>query len=152
MTPLLSTRHPWHVRFGESPPPAALPRDYDIVRVSVGLGVAAIDTMIDSGDRVGPLLCCMDHRMLLVPVQPGTAHRWGASHSECSAGSALWCRAYGARSACRSRLWLVPLEAPESATTEPDVLHDRLSLMRARMRDISRQPQAALRDREACHV
>lgn len=149
MTPLLSTRHPWQVRFGERPLPPALPGDYDVVRVSVGLGMAAIDTMIDSGEQVGPLLCCMDHRMLLVPVATATAHRWGAAHSKCGAGPALRCEVHGVWATCRSRIWVIPPGPLAYATTDPDALHDRLSLTRARMRNSSCRHHAA---REACHV
>lgn len=161
MTPILSTRHPWRIHFGETPSPATLPLDYDIVRVSMGLGIAAIDTMIDSGHQVGPLLCCLNHSKLLVPVQSGTAYRWRASHSECGTGPLPHCGLYGAwsvsagsaatRASCRSRFWVLPPQALASATTEPAVFHERLSLKRAEMRDARCWREGALA-RQAFHV
>ncbi|WP_405893459.1 hypothetical protein OG612_29500 [Streptomyces sp. NBC_01527] len=149
--PLLSTRHPWQLRFGETPLPPTLPPDIDIVRVGMGLGMAAIDAMIDSAHRVGPLLCCITHRMLLVPVASGTADLWGAAHSVCSTGSTLHCVMHGYQSICHNRLWVTPPESLAYPTTDPGMFHDRLSLMRARMRTAARQP-LSVRTREVCHV
>lgn len=152
MTPLLSTRHPWRLHFGETPLPPMLPRTTDTVRVSMGLGMATLDTMLDSGHRVGPLLCCITHRSLLVPVVSGTAHLWGAAHSVCDAGPSLQCSPQGApQSSSHSRFWAVPPDPVAHPTTDAAVLHDSLSLMRARMRDVARQ-LSGLRAREICHV
>lgn len=150
MTPLLNTRHLWHLRFAEIPLPPVLPRDYDIVRVGMGLGLAAIDTLIDEGQPVGPLLCCIEHHKLLVPVRAGTAHWWGAPHSDCEDGPAQPCQTHGPWSACR-RMWAVPPGPRQTATTEPGALHHHLSQVRARMRNVSGRPQGA-RVREVCHV
>jgi hypothetical protein len=150
MTPLLTTRHHWRVGFGSTPPPE-LPGDFDVVRVGTGLGMCAIDTMIDTGDRVGPLLYCTAHRLLLIPVEAGTADRWCAAHSACSSGSALRCGRQGYQSLCRSRIWLTPPEPLLASTTAPAVLHDTLSLMRARMRGAARQP-FRMRARGVCHL
>ncbi|UFQ99779.1 hypothetical protein KBP30_00340 [Streptomyces sp. Go40/10] len=151
MTSLLHTRHLWQLGFAEMPRPLALPRDYDVVRVGRGLGLAAIEMMIDQGHRVGPLLCCIEHRTLLVPVRAGTAHWWGAPHSDCGAGPAQRCKTYGGWAACRNRLWMLPAGPLAAVTTEPGALHHHLSQMRARMRDVPGQLQAA-GAREACHV
>ncbi|MGW2686321.1 hypothetical protein ACWC6I_24605 [Streptomyces sp. NPDC001414] len=152
MTPLLSTRHPWRLHFGETPLPPMLPRTTDAVRVSMGLGLATLDTMLDSGHRVGPLLCCITHRNLLVPVVSGTAYLWGAAHSVCDAGPALQCSPQGApQSLCHDRFWAVPPDPLARPTTDAAVLHDSLSLMRTRMRDVARQLNG-LRAREMCHV
>lgn len=152
MTPLLSTRHPWRLHFGETPLPPMLPRTTDAVRVSMGLGMATLDTMLDSGYRVGPLLCCITHRRLLVPVVSGTAYLWGAVHSVCDAGPSLQCSTQGGpQSFCHDRFWAVPPDPLAHPTTDAAVLHDSLSLMRAQMRDVARQPNG-LRAREMCHV
>ncbi|CAM5502316.1 MULTISPECIES: hypothetical protein [Streptomyces] len=151
MTPLLSTRHLWQLGFAEIPRPLALPRDYDVVRVGMGLGLTAIEMMIDQGHHVGPLLCCIQHHKLLVPVRAGTAHWWGAPHSDCGRGPAQRCETCGGLAACRSRLWMLPAGPLAAATTEPGALHHHLSQMRSRLRDVSSQPQGA-RVRETCHV
>lgn len=138
--PLLSTRHPWQLRFGETPLPPALPPDIDVVRVSMGLGVAAIDAMIDSGDQVGPLLYCLTHVRLLVPVESGTAELWSAAHSECSTGASLECTAHGHRPVCHARFWVAPPDPLGRPTTDPAAFHDRLSLVRSQMRTALRVP------------
>ncbi|MFF5019481.1 hypothetical protein [Streptomyces sp. NPDC001165] len=150
MTPLLSTRHSWRLHFGETPPPPILPRTIDAVRVSMGLGMAALDTMIDSGYQVGPLLCCLTHRMLLIPVRPGTADLWAASHSSSSNGPALQSITQGYQSPCRNRLWITAPEPLTAPTTAPAALHDSLSLMRARIR--RKCGPLGPRGREVCHV
>lgn len=150
MTPLLTTRHQWLIGFGETPP-SELPGDFDVVRVGTGLGMCAIDTMIDTGHRVGPLLCCIAHRLLLIPVESGTADRWRAAHSASSRGPALRCGTHGYQPICRNRIWLTPPRPLAASTTTPAVLHDTLSLMRARMRGAARQP-FRMRAREAAHV
>ncbi|MFD6967880.1 hypothetical protein [Streptomyces sp. NPDC059949] len=147
MPPLLSTRHPWRLQFGEAPTPFPLPRAIDCVRVGMGLGMAAVDEMIDFGHPVGPLLCCMTHRLLLVPVPSGTADVWRAAHSQCERGPSLRCSSEAPNSSCHHRYWIAPPTALTHPTTDPAVLHHRLSLMRARMRNASHQPTGLM-----CHV
>ncbi|MFJ6437789.1 hypothetical protein [Streptomyces sp. NPDC091416] len=137
MSPHLSTRHPWRLQFGEAPLPFMLAPELDVVRVSMGLGMAALDEMIDCGNRVGPLLCCIAHRRLLIPVSSGTAHVWRAAHSACEPGPSLRCSPEGPpQSLCHSRFWVAPPEALAYPTTDAVVLHGSLSLMRARMREM----------------
>lgn len=151
MTLLLSTRHPWRLHLSEAPLPAMLPPETDVVRVSMGLGMAALDVMIDSGNEVGPLLCCITHRRLLVPVEAGTADLWKAAHSVCDTGPSLQCSRQGAQSVCHHRFWVAPPESRAYPTTDPRTLHDRLSLVRAQLRHADRHPMG-LRVREMCHV
>lgn len=147
MTSLLTTRHPWRIQFGETPLPPTLLSDFDVVRVSMGLGMASIDTMIDTSRQVGPLLCCLTHRVLLVPVGSGTADWWAAPHSACSSGSALQCVTRGYQSSCRARFWVsVPWPSTASAT-EAAAFHESLTQMRALMRRV-----CGTRGREVCHV
>lgn len=150
-TPLLSSRHPWRLHLTETPP-TALPREYDVVRVSMGLGMSAIDQLVETGSAVGPLLCCnLTHRRLLVPVELGTAALWGPAHSVCDTGPSLRCSRQGAQSVCHHRFWVAPPEPQAQATTSPWTLHDCLSLVRAQMRNVNRHPME-LRVREICHV
>ncbi|MFF4755278.1 hypothetical protein ACWD5R_41015 [Streptomyces sp. NPDC002514] len=151
MTALLSSRHTWRLHLSEAPLPAMLSRETDVVHVGMGLGMAALDAMIDAGKRVGPLLCCIAHRQLRVPVESGTADLWWAPHSVCEAGQSLRCSEYGARSGCQNRFWVIPPEPRACPTTDPGILHDRLSLVRAQLRDADRYPMG-LRAQEMCHV
>ncbi|KNE83397.1 hypothetical protein ADZ36_05760 [Streptomyces fradiae] len=133
MTPL-RTRHAWQLSFGETPRPSTLPRTFDVVRVGMGLGLPAIDAVIDSNGQVGPVLGCGTHRSLLIPVEAGTAHLWGAPHSVCDAGAALWCGTDGEPSFCHNRVWMSRPEPLAHPTTGHRTLHNHLSLMRDRMR------------------
>lgn len=146
MTPLI-TRHAWQIQFGEAPLPPRLPRDFDIVRVGVGLGMASVDLMVDQSREVGPLLCCLTHQVLLIPVGSGTADRWGAPHSVCSSGRSLQCPTKGYQLPCRARFWASVPEPTAAAVTESAALHESLSQTRAGMRRVCRA-----RRREVCHV
>ncbi|MFD8609635.1 hypothetical protein [Streptomyces sp. NPDC059631] len=132
MTPLLSTRHSWRLFFNEVPLPPPLPSAADVVRVSMGLGMATLDTMIDSGHAVGPALCCPAHRQLLVPVRSGTLRSWMAAHSVCDAGPSVKCSPQALRATCH-RFWMAPPDPLASPVTDAAMLHDGLSRMRARM-------------------
>ncbi|MFE9121397.1 hypothetical protein [Streptomyces sp. NPDC007172] len=119
------------------------------MRTGVGLGMAAIDLMIDYGDPVGPLLCCMTHRVLLVPVASGTADVWHAAHSDCETGPFLRCCATpGPKSPCDHRYWIAPPSQTQQIT-DATTLHHYLSLVRARMRHTvsSHQPTELM-----CHA
>lgn len=70
----LRSHHLWHVAIGE-PPPGALPRAHDTVRVGMALGLPAIDALVADGTGVGPLKYCLGHQSLLVPVE--AAHSTG---------------------------------------------------------------------------
>lgn len=146
MTPLI-TRHAWRIQFGEAPLPPRLPNDFDIVRVGVGLGMASVDSMVDASREVGPLLFCLTHQVLLIPVGSGTADRWGAPHSVCSRGRTLQCLTKGYQSPCRARFWVCGPEPTAAAVTESAALHESLSQTRARMRRVN-----GTRRREVCHV
>ncbi|MGW0538040.1 hypothetical protein [Streptomyces sp. NPDC003032] len=151
MTALQSTRHSWRLHLSEVPLPAMLPREVDVVRVSMGLGMVALDAMIDDGHQVGPLLCCITHRRLLVPVKSGIASLWSAPHSVCDMGRSLQCAAYGPQVVCQGRFWVIPPEPRAYPTTDPWVLHHCLCLARAQMRNVGKQP-AAIGTQAMCHV
>ncbi|MFF3356746.1 hypothetical protein ACFYWN_29810 [Streptomyces sp. NPDC002917] len=102
--------------------------------------MSAIDTMIDEGQAVGPLLCCAAHRLLFIPVVSGTADLWGAAHSACSNGRRWQCLAHEEYQPCRERFWVAPPQPWSSSTTPHVVLHHTLSLTRARMRSTATQP------------
>ncbi|GAA0351696.1 hypothetical protein GCM10010269_20680 [Streptomyces humidus] len=130
----LRSHHLWHVAIGE-PPPGALPRAHDTVRVGMALGLPAIDALVADGTGVGPLKYCLGHQSLLVPVEAGTFHRWGAAHSDCVPGTRTgrWvCDGYGGRGC--TGLWVTRPEPVAVSTTPAAALHEALSRTRDRMR------------------
>lgn len=154
MMPLLSSRHCWRVVGSESPLPDLVPRQVDIVRLSWGLGMAALDGMIDNGMPVGPLLCCTTHQRLLVPVAAGTASWWRAPHSEvqCGQGRLLQCSTQGPEGVCHGRrFWLLPPEPRVYATTDPQGLYDLLGRARTHLRHVA-LPSMQASTRTVCHA
>ncbi|MER6372583.1 hypothetical protein ABT255_30205 [Streptomyces mirabilis] len=135
MNPLASTRKPWQLTFAESPHPAGLPPRHDIVRTGMGLGLPALDALREQADSVGPILCCPVHRLLLIPVEAGTADTWQAPHSTCSPGTVQHCLdlEYRGYTPQCGRFWLLGGQNSQ-ATTDAAALHHSLSLTRSRMR------------------
>ncbi|MEU6405299.1 hypothetical protein [Streptomyces sp. NPDC046985] len=125
----LSSRHSWILAFGEAP--AALPSAHDTVRVSLALGLSAIDGLVTDEAGVGSVKCCLVHSQLLVPVESGTAIRWHAPHSVCVSGTPR-CAAEGYRR-CLA-LWMTPPRRGTDPLTAADALHEALSRTRSRMR------------------
>ncbi|MFF6829181.1 hypothetical protein [Streptomyces longwoodensis] len=127
----LRSHHPWHLAIGEqSPLPSA--SAHDTVRVGLALGLPAIDALVTDGTAVGPLRYCLAHHQLLVPVEPGTTHRWQAAHSDCVPGTRAWrCVSDGYRG-CLG-LWVTRPDAARISTTSADALHEALSRTRARL-------------------
>lgn len=91
MPPSFSTTQPGHFTLSESPRPAGLPTNHDIVSTSVGVGLPAVEALREQPDAVGPILCCPLHQVLLIPVAAGTAHVWHAPHSRCRPGGRWDC-------------------------------------------------------------
>ncbi|MFC4507877.1 MULTISPECIES: hypothetical protein [Streptomyces] len=109
--------------------------------------MASIDAMLDASREVGPLLCCITHRVLVIPIGSGTADRWQAPHSACSSGPAFQCLTSGYQPLCRARFWLSVPEPTAAAVTERACLHESLSQTRARMRQV-----CGTRGLEVCHA
>lgn len=145
ITPLLSTSFPRQLSFGETVLPFAPPCDFDAARVSMGLGMATIDTVIDSGDSVGPLQCC-------ITQLSGGVRLWGAaSDSVYDAGSILQGGTHEFRSQYHYRFRASRPEPSAYSTAEPGAFHDGLSLTGARKRDVASQ-LVGLRARAVRHV
>lgn len=134
---LQASRQPWLLSLGEQPRPAGLPGVFDVVRTSAGIGMAAVDDLRDQGEHVGPILCCPDHRVLLIPVEAGTAAIWQAPHSVCQPLGQWSCESehepHRASSRCSGRFWMYAPGAPASTAT-PAALHHSLSVVRSRIR------------------
>lgn len=132
--PVLSSRLEWAFPNAESRRPATLPLRFDVVRVSLGLGVAAVDAMRNAestaGPLVGPLLCCLAHDALLVPVVAGTTDRWRAAHSDCLGDMRLECGHREDRGAHHQRFWVAPPRLPRP-TTDATALYNHLAQVRS---------------------
>ncbi len=134
MPPSFSTTQPWHFTLSESPRPAGLPTNHDIVSTSVGVGLPAVEALREQPDAVGPILCCPLHQVLLIPVAAGTAHVWHAPHSRCRPGGRWDCAelADHGPGPCRSRFWI--FDHSQASITKAGDLFDTLSLTRSRLR------------------
>lgn len=128
----LRSDHLWQFALGEQPP-TGLSSDLASVRVSMALGLHAIDALIGDGTDVGPVKYCLIHRQLVVPVEADTVHRWRAAHSECvPAARSRGCGA-GGYHGCTG-LWVTRPGPARTTVTPAGPLHDALSLTRARLR------------------
>ncbi|MEU0215053.1 hypothetical protein ABZ281_07965 [Streptomyces sp. NPDC006265] len=153
MNPLSSPRQPWQLTFAESPHPDGLPPRHDIVRTGMGLGLPALDALQEQADNVGLILCCIVHRLLLIPVEAGTADTWQAPHSTCRPGPMRHCldlEHSGYTPQC-GRFWLLG-DRNLQATTDAAALHHSLSLTRSRMRSTPHQASIARRVQEVTYA
>ncbi len=136
---ILTTRHPWQVQCVETPRPRAWgSRAVDVVRTGLRVGMHALEELRVHAHPVGPVLCCLSHGLLLIPVPAGTIDWWAAAHSDCRPGTGNWrCSDHlddPVGNPCQGlRFWLVPHETGH-ATTAPVPLHSGLSSSRALLR------------------
>ncbi|MFI1400770.1 hypothetical protein [Streptomyces sp. NPDC020681] len=135
MTLPSSTYQRWRPSLPEVRHPMVLPPHYDVVRTGMGLGLPAIEALREQNDAVGPILCCLAHRVLLIPVEAGTANAWRAPHSLCRPGAQWQCAdlEYRSFTSCNGRFWIFDTwDSPP--TTAAALLHHVLSLTRSRKR------------------
>jgi len=128
------TRYPWHVQRGKarSGDLSLLGPGLDSVETSASLGMTALERLLEESSPVGPVLECLVHTRVLVPVPSGTADWWEAAHSTCRRG--VWeCECSVDPHASRCVLqWLAP--GTGAVVTEPQRLHESLSMCRSRPR------------------
>jgi hypothetical protein len=121
----------WHIALGEQPH-TRLPPDLASVRMSMALGMPAIDALVGDGTDVGPVKYCLAHGQLVVPVEAETVHRWRAAHSDCvPAAGTRNCGAGGYRNCIG--LWVTRPGSERGAVTPAGALHEALSLTRTRL-------------------
>lgn len=103
----------------------------DVVQAGLGVGLRAVEAVRKGGRPVGPVLCCISHARIHIPVESDTAYRWHAPQTVCRAGA--WeCTAVGPTmtySRC-SGVWLFPPDNRRACTDAPTLLH-WLSLTRS---------------------
>nr|WP_024126760.1 hypothetical protein [Streptomyces sp. F2]AHE39486.1 Hypothetical protein pFRL4_253 [Streptomyces sp. F2] len=144
----LGSDFPWNIALSERPP-AVVPSDAGVVRVGLALGLRAIDALVADGSDVGPVKYCLLHHRLLVPVEPGSAHRWRAAHSDCVPAPRSWgCDASGYRGC--SGLWVTRPGTPLIEATAAEALHDALSRTRASLSSALSTPYP--RHRQVCRA
>ncbi|WP_311772324.1 hypothetical protein [Streptomyces candidus] len=103
--------------------------------MGLGLGLPSIDALVADGTGVGPLMYCLGHQRLLVPVEAGTFHRWRAAHSDCVPSARTGrCVSDGYSGRSCMGLWVTRPEALAVSTTPAAALHEALSRTRDRMR------------------
>ncbi len=126
------SRYPWHVQRGatRAGDVSLLVPERDSVETSTALGMTALERLLEEPSPVGPVLECLAHTRVLIPVPTGTAVWWTAAHSTCRRG--MW-QCSGAPYAPRCVLqWRAP--GPGTVVTEPRRLHDLLSECRSQLR------------------
>lgn len=136
------------VGFGKEPP-VHVPREFDAVRIGLGVALPAIRYLLDTGARIGPCLVCRQHSTVLVPVGLGTADRWMAPGSECHRGVTLNTLSHATdcpRSPCPARFWITPhTRRTDAVTTDADRLHQAMALKRSPAARSGRSPVSGAR-------
>lgn len=120
---------PWGIQLAPRPLPQL--GVVDVVQAGLGVGLRAVEAVRKGGWPVGPVLCCISHARIHIPVESDTAYRWHAPQTVCRAG--VWeCTTDGpgmTYSRC-SGVWLFPPDAGYACTDAPALLH-WLSLTRS---------------------
>jgi len=127
------TTYAWWHQLDEQPHPDPLPgREWAALSVRPMLGLAALEVLIAAGVDVGPVLVCMQHRWLHIPVEPEAVRSFLGERLGVK-GRCLSCAYDGQRlqrGGCRPfRLWLLPQDP--TVLTDFRALAERLDAMRA---------------------
>ncbi|GGV50538.1 hypothetical protein GCM10010245_79640 [Streptomyces spectabilis] len=140
--PALVTPPGTQLRFDDPLPAALRHGPVDVVRVSMGVGIPALNAMLRQGQGM-PVLCCPAHHVMHVPVPAGTASAWRAPHSVCLPGTQWGCAdlRYGPPQPYDARVLVLPArpagDAPApagSGVASPEQLFHALSLTRSALR------------------
>jgi hypothetical protein len=103
----------------------------DVVEAGLLVGLRAVERVRAWGLPMGPVLCCIKHSLIHIPVGPDTAYRWHAPQTMCRA--AMWVcsidKQASAYSTCLG-VWLVPPDAKHTCTDSAALLHE-LSVTRS---------------------
>lgn len=130
--PLLSpaqTELSWRIQFAARPlPPLGA---VDVVQAGLRVGLRAVEGVREQGLHTGPVLCCLVHSLVHIPVEADTAYRWHAPQTLCRPGA--WeCSTDKQRSRYSScaGVWLLPADK-NHGSTDSDALFHRLSMTRS---------------------
>lgn len=126
---LMQAELPWRIQLTSRPLPQLGP--VDVVQAGLGVGLRAVEGVRKAGWPVGPILCCISHSWIHIPVELDTKHWWHAPQTVCRDG--VWeCsidRPTTPYLRC-SGVWLFPPDAQHVCTDVPALLH-WLSLTRS---------------------
>ena len=122
---LTARRHtelPWCLQFAGHPTPLA--SAVDVVEAGLAVGLRAIERIREWGLPAGPVLCCVKHSLMHIPVEPDTVYRWNAPQTTCRTG--VWvCSAdkqWSMYSTCLG-VWLLPPDSEQDYTDSAALLH-----------------------------
>lgn len=116
------TELPWRLQFAARPEP--LPGAVDVVEAGLAVGLRAMERVRGWGLPAGPVLCCITHFLMHIPVEPDTVHRWYAPQTTCRTG--IWmCSTAKQRSLHSTCLgvWLLPPNGEQEYTDSSALLH-----------------------------
>ncbi|MFI9588602.1 hypothetical protein ACIHCQ_44110 [Streptomyces sp. NPDC052236] len=117
----------------EQPFPAQLLGSaFDVVQTGMRVGLRALEEAREVAGPVAPVLVCLSHLFVHIPVEPGTAYRWHAPQTLCRPGL-LSCSVSEIEStccACCPRIWLIPPDKTSRPYTDSTELRHRITLAR----------------------
>jgi hypothetical protein len=133
--PAALTELPWNVQLVGGPPPQRLvAKRVDVVQAGMPVGLRALEAVRGTPHPVGPVLYCVTHLLVHIPVERDTAHRWHAPQTLCRPDT-FACSLPGlgwSRHECR-RIWLMPHDSAYAATDSRG-LHHQVALARSASR------------------
>lgn len=96
----------------------------DVVQVGLLLGLRAVESVRERGLPAGPVLCCIKHSLVHIPVEPGAAYRWHAPQTVCGTGTWVCSvdKQGSAYSTCMG-IWLLPPDGRHVFTDSAGLLH-----------------------------
>lgn len=116
------TELPWCFQFAGRPQPLA--SAVDVVEAGLTVGLRAIERVREWGLPAGPVLCCVKHSMMHIPVEPDTVYRWHAPQTVCRTG--VWVcstdKPWSPYSTCLG-VWLLPPDGEQEYTESAALLH-----------------------------
>ncbi|MDX6349383.1 MAG: hypothetical protein QOF84_4173 [Streptomyces sp.] len=133
--PAALTELPWNVQLvGDPPPKRLVAKRVDVVQAGMPVGLRALEAVRGTPHPVGPVLYCVTHLLVHIPVERDTAHRWHAPQTLCRPDT-FACSLPGlgwSRHECR-RIWLMPHDSAYAATDSRG-LHHQVALARSASR------------------
>jgi hypothetical protein len=96
----------------------------DVVQAGLLLGLRAAESVRERGLPTGPVLCCIKHSLVHIPVEPGAAYRWHAPQTVCRTGT--WACSADKHDSAYSTcvwVWLIPPDGRHMVTDSAGLLH-----------------------------
>lgn len=122
LTARRQTELPWRLQFAARPAP--LSGAVDVVESGLTVGLRAMERVRGWGLPAGPVLCCITHSLMHIPVEPDTVYRWYAPQTICRTG--IWMCSTAQQRSAYSRclgVWLFPPDGEQEYTDSSALLH-----------------------------